>query len=100
MPARRFGDYLETMCGLIRRYGSSEPTLTTAMLRLLANCAAVLPDDPERWAALDEQADLVVADATRDTAQPADLRQVQAAADQLKSIIAAHRSGLTDSTSR
>lgn len=100
VPARRFGDYLDTMCGLIRRYGSSEPTLTTALLRLLTNCAAVLPDDPERWAALDEQADLIVADATRDTAQPADLRQVQAAADQLKRIIAAHRSGLTDSTSR
>jgi uncharacterized membrane protein len=100
VPARRFGDYLDTMCGLIRRYGSGEPTLTTALLRLLANCAAVLPEDPERWAALDEQADLVVADATRDTAQPADLRQVHAAADQLKTIIAAHRSGLTDSTSR
>ncbi len=65
VPARRFGDYLATMCGLIRRYGSSEPTLTSALLRLLANCAAVfLPDDADRWAALDEQADLVIADAT------------------------------------
>ena len=71
-----------------------------ALLRLLTNCAAVLPDDPERWAALDEQADLIVADATRDTAQPADLRQVKAAADHLKTIIATHRSGHADSTSR
>jgi len=31
VPARRFGDYLATMCGLIRRYGSSEPTLSVAL---------------------------------------------------------------------
>ena len=52
VPARRFGDYLATMCGLIRRYGSSEPTLSVALFRLLGNCAAVLPDEPARWAAL------------------------------------------------
>ena len=46
VPGRRFGDYLATMCGLIRRYGSGEPTLSMALLRLLENCAAVLPDDP------------------------------------------------------
>jgi len=97
VPARRFGDYLGTMCGLIRRYGSSEPTLTTALLRLLTNCAAVLPDDRDRWIALDEQADLIVADATRDTAQPADLAQVQAASDQLKAIIAENLSKKADS---
>lgn len=57
--ARRFGDYPATRCWLIRRYGSSEPTLTSALLPLLANCVAVLPDDADRWAALDEQADLV-----------------------------------------
>ncbi|HET9649174.1 MAG TPA: hypothetical protein VFP34_13240, partial [Microlunatus sp.] len=85
------------MCGLVRRYGSSEPTLTTALLRLLTNCAAVLPDDHDRWTALDEQADLIVADATRDTAQPADLAQVRAAADGLKAIIADHLSNKADS---
>ena len=42
VPGRRFGDYLGTMCGLIRRYGSGEPTLVMALLRLLDNCAAVL----------------------------------------------------------
>ena len=46
VPGRRFGDYLATMCGLIRRYGSAEPTLSMALLRLLENCAAVLPADP------------------------------------------------------
>ena len=100
VPGRRFGDYLATMCGLIRRYGSAEPTLSIALLRLLDDCAVVLPADPARFSALAEQADLIVADATRDTAQPADLRQVKAAADHLKTIIATHRSGHADSTSR
>jgi uncharacterized membrane protein len=90
VPARRFGDYLATMCGLLRRYGAGEPTLTAALLRLLANCAALLPDDPQRWAALDEQADLILADATRETAQPADLRDVIASGSALKATIAAH----------
>ena len=91
MPARRFGDYLATMCGLIRRYGSSEPTLSVALLRLLANCAAVLPDDPARWAALADQADLILDDAMRETAQPADTLAVQAAHRDLQATISAHR---------
>ena len=91
VPARRFGDYLATMCGLIRRYGSSEPTLSVALLRLLANCAAVLPDDPARWTALGEQADLILDDAMRETAQPVDTLAVQAAARDLQATITAHR---------
>jgi uncharacterized membrane protein len=91
VPGRRFGDYLATMCGLIRRYGSSEPTLSIALLRLLDTCAAVLPDDPARWAALSEQADLILDDATRDTAQPADTLAVQAATRDLQATITAHR---------
>ena len=79
VPGRRFGDYLATMCGLIRRYGSAEPTLSVALLRLLENCAAVLPADPVRWSALREQADLIVTDATRTIPQPADLAAVAAA---------------------
>ena len=41
VPGRRFGDYLATMCGLIRRYGSAEPTVSVALLGLLDNCAAL-----------------------------------------------------------
>ena len=59
VPGRRFGDYLATTCGLIRRYGSAEPTVSLALLGLLHNCAVVLPDDPARWAAVGEQADLI-----------------------------------------
>ena len=39
VPGRRFGDYLATACGLIRRYGCAEPTMSLALLRLLHNCA-------------------------------------------------------------
>ena len=83
VPGRRFGDYLATMCGLIRRYGCAEPTVSLALLGLLHKCADVLADDPARWAAVGEQADLIVADATRETAQSADLTPVTAAATDL-----------------
>jgi uncharacterized membrane protein len=91
VPGRRFGDYLATMCGLIRRYGSAEPTLSIALLRLLENCAAVLPADPARWSALGEQADLIVADATRTIAQPADLTAVTAAGTAFRDSVRRHR---------
>jgi len=73
VPGRRFGDYLSTMCGLIRRYGSAEPTLSVALLRLLDDCAATLPTDSPRWDDLTRQAGLILADATRQITQPADL---------------------------
>jgi uncharacterized membrane protein len=81
VPARRFGDYLSVMCGLIRRYGAGEPTVAHALLRLLGNCAAVAGDDPEHGAAIGEQARIIVADAEREVAQPADLTFVRAEAE-------------------
>ena len=90
---RRFGDYLATMCGLIRRYGCAEPTVSLALLGLLHECAAVLADDPARWAAIGEQADLILADATRETAQTADLLPVVAAGADLQRRVARHLPG-------
>src|SRR4051812_42501301 len=90
LPGRRFGDYLATMCGPIRRYGCAEPIVALALLGLLDECAAVLADDPARWAAVGEQADLIVADATRETAQSADLTPVVAAAADLSRRVARH----------
>lgn len=81
VPARRFPDYLAVMCGLIRRYGAGEPTVAHALLRLLGNCAAVAGDDPERRAAIEEQARIIVSDAKREVAQPADLVLAQAEAE-------------------
>jgi uncharacterized membrane protein len=93
VPGRRFGDYLSTMCGLIRRYGCAEPTVSLALLGLLHECAGVMADDPPRWAAIGEQSDLILADATRETAQPADLIPVATAAADLKRRVARHLPG-------
>ena len=93
VPGRRFGDYLATMCGLIRRYGCAEPTVSLALLGLLHECAGVLADDPARWAAIGEQADLILADATRETAQTADLLPVVAAGADLQRRVARHLPG-------
>jgi len=90
VPGRRFGDYLATMCGLIRRNGSAEPTVALALLRLLANCAAVLPADRARWLALSDEAGLIRQDATRSIAQPADLSAVTAAEAALQGTVRQH----------
>jgi len=90
VPGRRFGDYLSTMCGLVRRYGSAEPTLSIALLRMLSDCAEVLPADSPRLDDLTAQADLILADATREIAQPADLLPVAAATADFKARV--HRS--------
>ena len=88
VPARRFGDYLAVMCGLIRRYGASEPTVAHALLRLLGNCAAVAGDDPGHGAAIAEQARLIVSDAEREVAQPADLDFTHAEAESVLQAVA------------
>ena len=90
VPGRRFPEYLAVMCGLIRRYGSREPTVAHALLRLLGNCAAVAGDDPDRRAAIEEQADIVIADAEREVAQPADLALAHAEAEAVREAVAGH----------
>jgi uncharacterized membrane protein len=79
VPGRRFGEYLSTMCGLIRRYGSREPTVLMALLRLLAGCAEVVRPDPARLTAIEQQADLILQDAVREIAQPHDAEEVRVA---------------------
>lgn len=87
VPSRRFGEYLGTMCGLVRRYGSREPTVALALLHLLEDCAEALDGDVnsddgvERLADLAEQARLVLADAEREIVQAADLAPVRRAAE-------------------
>ena len=93
VPGRQFPEYLSVMCGLIRRYGASEPTVAHALLRLLGNCATVAGDDPERCAAIVEQARIVIADAEREVAQPIDLALVHAEAEALRHVVAGHRPG-------
>src|SRR5260370_34784575 len=79
------------MWGLIRRYGAGEPTVAHALLRLLGNCAAVAGDDPERCAAIEEQARIIIADAEREVAQPIDLASAPAEAEPVRQVVAGHR---------
>jgi uncharacterized membrane protein len=90
VPGRRFPEYLAVMIGLIRRYGAGEPTVAHALLRLLGNCAAVAGDDPERCAAIEEQARIVIADAEREVAQPLDLALAHAEAEAVRQLVARH----------
>jgi uncharacterized membrane protein len=91
VPGRQFPEYLAVMCGLIRRYGAREPTVAHALLRLLGNCAAVAGDDAERRAAIEEQANVVIADAEREVAQPADLALAYSEAEAVRQLAAGHR---------
>lgn len=82
VPGRRFADYLSTMCGLIRRYGASEPTVAVALLRLLDDCAEALTQ-PGRVTSIVEQVELIRDDAEREIPQPGDALLVSAAATAL-----------------
>ena len=83
VPGRRFEELLGITCGLIRRYGAREPTVTLALLRLLDTCAGLVGDDRRRLSAIDEQAVLLRAQAEIEIVQPADFTPVKAAADAL-----------------
>jgi uncharacterized membrane protein len=83
VPSRRFGEYLATMFGLVRRYGAAEPTVSLALLHLLEDVREAVGDDPERLHDIAEQAHLVLADAERAIVQPADLVAVRLAAHAL-----------------
>jgi uncharacterized membrane protein len=94
VPSRLFGQYLAKMCGLIRRYGSAEPTIATGLLRLLSHCASVARGDVTRLEAIAEQARIVADDARREIAQPADLVQVVEEEEELQRRIARFRERL------
>jgi uncharacterized membrane protein len=91
VPAPGFGDHLALTCGLIRRYGCREPTVCLALLRLLGSCAEVVRDEPDRWAAIGEQAALILADAERETGQQADVEPVRTAAEGVQRALAGRR---------
>jgi uncharacterized membrane protein len=81
VPGRRFGEYLAVLCGMIRRYGASEPIVCLALLRLLGSCAALIGDDPARRSAIEKQVLLIVQDAELRIAQREDFVPVQTAAE-------------------
>ncbi|SDE51139.1 DUF2254 domain-containing protein [Rhodococcus tukisamuensis] len=83
VPAYDFADYLDLACAQIRRYGSREPTVALALIRLLRDCAVVTAE-ADRRVAIAGQLRLIVDDATRDIVQPADRTAITAAADLLR----------------
>jgi uncharacterized membrane protein len=78
LPGRRFDELLATACGLIRRYGSREPTVLLALFRLLGNCTEAIGDNDVRAQAIHEQAELILAAGENDIAQPEDLVALRA----------------------
>jgi uncharacterized membrane protein len=80
VPGRDLSYYLDLSTGQIRRYGCAEPRVDRALLRVLATTATFC-DDPEDRALIARHVRLVVADAQRAIAQPADLVPVRAHAD-------------------
>jgi uncharacterized membrane protein len=93
VPGRRFAEILTITVGLIRRYGAAEPTVVQTLLRLLALCAALSIDDPRRWADIETQARLLVADAERMIGQPEDLAVVRAQAAGVERALSDRRAG-------
>jgi uncharacterized membrane protein len=83
VSAPSFRDYIDLACGLIRRYGASEPTVTAALLRMLQDVQDLITD-PDRLQVLTAEARLVASDAERATLQPADLRLLR---DQATSLL-------------
>jgi uncharacterized membrane protein len=93
VPGRRFAEILGITLGLLRRYGAAEPNVVQALLRLLATCAALAIDDPRRWAAIEREAQLLVADAERSVAQPEDLATVHLQALNVARVLSERRAG-------
>lgn len=58
LPDRDLRYYLDLACSQVRRFGRAEPTVLTALLRLLRDCAVSVRDDAQR-AAVAAQVDLV-----------------------------------------
>jgi uncharacterized membrane protein len=78
LPGRRYDELLATACGLIRRYGSKEPTVLLALFRLLGNCTESIGDNAVRAAAIHEQAELIMAAGERAIVEPHDLIALRA----------------------
>jgi uncharacterized membrane protein len=93
VPARSFSEHLALGVGLIRRYGAKEPTVVAALLRLTATALAATGTEPDRWAAIEEQANLLVTAAERQIVEPADLTFVHAERTALERLLEVRRAG-------
>ena len=75
IPLPDFAEYLVRSTAQIRRFGAAEPALTRSLIQLLRDVGTSTVSD-ERRAACAHHLWLVLEDAKRETAQPADLQAV------------------------
>jgi uncharacterized membrane protein len=79
LPRPTFHDYLRLGTAQIRRYGAAEPAMTRALIALLRDAGTSSADEDRRHACV-RHIRLVLDDARRATAQPADVEAVAAEA--------------------
>ena len=84
IPARSIAEHLEVGMGLIRRYGSREPTVVHALLSALPAVLLAAPDAPDVARAVEHQADLLLRAAEHHVDEPEDLASVLAADEALR----------------
>ena len=77
VPGRDLSYYLDLATGQVRRYGCAEPRVDRALLRVLATTGSFCGDPGDRRL-IARHVQLVVDDAARAIAQPADLEPVRA----------------------
>jgi uncharacterized membrane protein len=75
IPLPDFAEYLRRSTAQIRRFGAAEPALTRSLIQLLSDVGTSTTSD-DRRAACAHHLWLVLEDAKRETAQPADLQAV------------------------
>ncbi|PKI92903.1 hypothetical protein CW368_00940 [Actinomycetales bacterium SN12] len=84
-PDRDHRYYLDLVCAPVRRYGSREPIVLTALLRLLRDCARTARDEEQRQE-IRRQRDLVLA-GIADEVVPADRDLIADLADRVEQVI-------------
>jgi uncharacterized membrane protein len=91
VPGSTFSDYMEFITDVLGRYGANDVSVMLAFVRLLRNCAEVLPPGSERLDLLDAAAASAVGDVERAMPRPTDVDRVRAAVAALRRTIAARR---------
>jgi uncharacterized membrane protein len=85
VPDRDLAYYLELSCGQIRRYGSAEPTVLVALLRMLRDVGASARDDEQREQ-IAHEARLII-DAAAPTLLPEERRSVEEMGEQVRTAL-------------
>ena len=94
VPQPDFGEYLLRSTAQIRRFRASEPALTRSLVQLLNDVGSSAVSD-DRRAACAHHLWLVLEDAKRETAQPADAEIVPTEGAAAFSALGADRSKIT-----